>query len=56
MVSRARDARKTHLGLGLYIVRLVAEFHNGTVVARNRVGDRGVEVVVSLPQARVQPR
>jgi signal transduction histidine kinase len=56
MVSRARDARKTHLGLGLYIVRLVAEFHNGTVVARNRAGDRGVEVVVSLPQARVPPR
>ena len=56
MVSRARDARKTHLGLGLYIVRLVAEFHNGTVVARNRTGDRGVEVVVSLPQTRVPPR
>jgi dedicated sortase system histidine kinase len=56
MVSRARDARKTHLGLGLYIVRLVAEFHNGTVVARNRAGDRGVEVVVSLPQTRVPPR
>jgi len=56
MVSRARDARKTHLGLGLYIVRLVAEFHNGTVVARNRAGDRGVEVVVSLPQARIAPR
>jgi signal transduction histidine kinase len=56
MVSRARDARKTHLGLGLYIVRLVAEFHNGTVVARNSAGDRGVEVVVSLPQARVPPR
>ena len=56
MVSRARDARKTHLGLGLYIVRLVAEFHNGTVVARNRAGDRGVEVVISLPQTRVPPR
>ncbi len=53
MVSRARDARKTHLGLGLYIVRLVVEFHDGTVVARNRAGDRGVEVVVSLPQAHV---
>ena len=51
MVSRARDARKTHLGLGLYIVRLVADFHNGTVAARNRHGGSGVEVLVSLPQA-----
>ena len=56
MVSRARDARKTHLGLGLYIVRLVAEFHNGTVVARNRAGNHGVEVVVTLPAARAPTR
>ena len=50
MVSSTRDARKTHLGLGLYIVRLVAEFHKGTVAARNRHGGIGVEVVVSLPR------
>ena len=50
MVSSTRDARKTHLGLGLYIVRLVAEFHKGTVAARNRHGGSGVEVVVSLPR------
>ena len=51
MVSSARDARKTHLGLGLYIVRLVAEFHKGAVSARNRPGGSGVEVLVSLPKA-----
>ena len=50
MVSSARDARKTHLGLGLYIVRLVAEFHKGTVSARNRPGGSGVEILVSLPR------
>ena len=50
MVSSARDARKTHLGLGLYIVRLVAEFHKGTVSARNRPEGSGVEVLVSLPR------
>jgi len=49
MVSSARDARKTHLGLGLYIVRLVADFHKGTVAARNRRGGTGVELVVTLP-------
>ncbi len=50
MVSSTRDARETHLGLGLYIVRLVAEFHKGTVAARNRRGGTGVEVVVALPR------
>ena len=49
MVSSARDARKTHLGLGLYIVRLVAESHRGVVSAQNRGNDRGVEVTVALP-------
>jgi signal transduction histidine kinase len=49
MVSSTKDARKTHLGLGLYIVRLVAESHRGTVRAENRRGSRGVEVTVALP-------
>ena len=31
-----------HLGLGLFIVRLVAEFHRGTARARNLDGGRGV--------------
>lgn len=51
MVSSARDARRSHLGLGLYIVRLVAEFHRGSVRARNRSEQRGVEVTVTLPRA-----
>jgi two-component system, OmpR family, sensor histidine kinase ChvG len=41
-----------HLGLGLYIVRLVAEFHGGRAEARNRDDPPGVEVQVSLPTAR----
>jgi two-component system, OmpR family, sensor histidine kinase ChvG len=41
-----------HLGLGLYIVRLVAEFHDGRAEARNRDDVQGVEVVVTLPTAR----
>ena len=40
-----------HLGLGLYIVRLVAEFHGGTVRAENRADAAGVEIVVTLPRA-----
>ena len=38
-----------HLGLGLYIVRLIAEFHNGGVTAQNLPDGTGVrfEVVMS---------
>jgi dedicated sortase system histidine kinase len=49
MVSSSKDARRSHLGLGLYIVRIIAEFHGGTVTASNRKGNDGVEVTVSLP-------
>lgn len=40
-----------HLGLGLYIVRLIAEFHRGRVTAGNRADTSGVEVIVELPLA-----
>jgi dedicated sortase system histidine kinase len=38
----------THLGLGLYIVRLVAEFHGGRVSATNLEGGAGVRFEVEL--------
>ncbi len=38
-----------HLGLGLYVVRLVAEFHHGSATARNRADGSGVMVGLSLP-------
>ena len=40
---------RPHFGLGLYIVRLIAEFHGGTVNASNRHDGSGVEFTVSLP-------
>ncbi len=47
----ARDAAKgaPHLGLGLYIVRLVAEFHGGSAAAHDRPDGRGVIVTVTFP-------
>ena len=50
MVSVRSDAGgdAPHLGLGLYIVRLIAEFHGGSASARNRVDGRGVVVSVRL--------
>jgi two-component system, OmpR family, sensor histidine kinase ChvG len=40
---------KPHFGLGLYIVRLVAEFHGGTAVAANRDDGSGVAFTIMLP-------
>lgn len=45
-----------HLGLGLHIARLIAEFHNGYIYADNLMGEEGVIVVVRLPIWRKSPR
>ena len=45
---QGRDDRP-HFGLGLYIVRLVAEFHGGAAVAANRADGSGVIFTVTLP-------
>ena len=50
MVSSSTDARHSHLGLGLYIVREIAEFHGATVTAKDRGDANGVEVTVSFPK------
>jgi len=43
-----------HLGLGLYIVRLIAAFHGGSARAANRADGRGVVVAVSVPLAAAE--
>jgi two-component system, OmpR family, sensor histidine kinase ChvG len=48
--GRSSDGGKPHLGLGLYIVRLIADFHRGSVVATNLPDAMGVEVAVELPR------
>lgn len=40
---------KPHFGLGLYIVRLVAEFHGGSAVADNRADGGGALFTITLP-------
>jgi two-component system, OmpR family, sensor histidine kinase ChvG len=45
---QGRDDRP-HFGLGLYIVRLVAEFHGGTAVADNRPDGAGAIFTITLP-------
>jgi signal transduction histidine kinase len=47
--ATARVSGETpHLGLGLYVVRLVAELHRGSAAARNLADGSGVEFSVRL--------
>jgi len=49
--ARARRGAEPHLGLGLYIVRLVVAAHHGEVSARNLPHNAGVEFRIRLPIA-----
>src|SRR5262249_8805428 len=46
--SRTDSASRPHFGLGLYIVRLIAEFHGGVASAGNLPGDAGARFTVRL--------
>jgi two-component system sensor histidine kinase ChvG len=53
MIS-VRDAAGTatpHLGLGLYVARVIAQFHGGTIAASNLPSGDGVTLGVRLPLA-----
>ena len=50
MVSYGKiNAKHSHMGLGLFVVRLIAEYHQGTARAENRRDRKGVAVTVSIP-------
>lgn len=51
MVS-VRDStpdNRLHFGMGLYVVRVIAEHHGGNVSATNLLNEQGVTIRVSLP-------
>ncbi|MFO1322530.1 MAG: ATP-binding protein [Burkholderiales bacterium] len=49
--GRDPGAGVPHLGLGLYIVRVIAQFHRGAARAENRPDGSGVVVTVTMPAA-----
>lgn len=50
LVSLGRkDAQKISLGMGLYVVKLIASFHGGDVCGRNLLSADGVIFTLSLP-------
>ena len=48
--SRPDGDGRPHFGLGLYIVRLIAEFHGGEATAKSLPGGSGVRVSARLPR------
>jgi signal transduction histidine kinase len=49
-VREGRNAAGTpHLGLGLYVARLIAEFHGGSILAANLPAGDGVAIRVRMP-------
>jgi dedicated sortase system histidine kinase len=47
--NSSAEREKVHLGLGLYVVRIIAELHQGQVAAANDENGKGVIFSVRLP-------
>ena len=57
MVSNRGPHNRLHFGLGLYVVRIIAEHHGGFVRALNLTDNSGVAIMVQLPRTQVpEPR
>ena len=48
-VRKKHNNEQPHLGLGLYIARLICQFHHGTIKAVNQQNQLGVELIITLP-------
>ncbi len=55
MVTHRGSQSHLHFGLGLYVVRVIAEHHGGHVTALNLADGSGVAIMVQLPRAKDAP-
>ncbi len=56
MVSHRGPNNRLHFGLGLYVVRVIAEHHGGFVRAMNLTDGSGVAIMVQLPALETDSR
>ena len=54
MVSHRGRQNRLHFGLGLYVVRIIAERHGGFVRAMNLADASGVAIMVQLPRVATE--
>jgi dedicated sortase system histidine kinase len=45
----SKEDKRPHLGLGLYMARLICEFHQGSISASNHHNPQGVTITITLP-------
>ena len=48
-IRQQNHQEQTHLGLGLFIAKMISEFHQGKIRIQNRPDKTGVQVFVSFP-------
>ncbi|PKI12639.1 proteobacterial dedicated sortase system histidine kinase [Colwellia sp. 12G3] len=51
-VRKGKQDPQPHLGLGLYIAQLIAQFHLGSVELVNNENATGVDAIVTIPSAK----
>jgi K+-sensing histidine kinase KdpD len=56
MVSHRGPQNRLHFGLGLYVVRVIADYHGGVAKAVNLPDASGVAMIVQLPLAETEAR
>ena len=48
-IRESNPDNRLHFGMGLYVVRIIAEHHGGSVRATNLFDGKGVSIKVMLP-------
>jgi two-component system sensor histidine kinase ChvG len=55
-VRKRYDGSSSHLGLGLYIAKVITEFHGGEIKLSNREDSHGVVATVRIPLMRLSSK